>query len=95
MKKLVIAIVILAALAALAEFIIAASFRVREPDQLFAVLFALALTLGAFVALTDSRTVKWLRRQAVHSAVRAAALPLVLLIPYVIEAAGTDTLSWR
>lgn len=93
--KLGIAVCALAALAGLAELVIAASFRIREPGQFFAVLFALALTLGAFVALTDARVVKWLRRQAARSAVGAACLPFLLLVPYAIEAAGTHTLDWR
>jgi membrane protease YdiL (CAAX protease family) len=95
MKRLALAILGLAALSVLAEGVIRLEIPLRQPGHLFAQLFALALTLGAFTALTESRVVKWLRHQAAQSARNAAALPLLLLIPYFFEAFGARAFSWQ
>ncbi|MGH9328153.1 MAG: CPBP family glutamic-type intramembrane protease [Terriglobia bacterium] len=95
MKRLAIGIIALALLAVVAEGALRLEMPLRQPGQFYAVFLALALTLGLFVALTDSRVIKWLRRRVVRSASAAAALPLLLLIPYFIEAVGTGTLSGK
>lgn len=95
MKKIAITLFALALLALVAEGVLRLQFLIHQPGQFYAVFLALALILGLFVALTDSRVIKWLRRQVVRSAGVAAALPLLLLVPYFIEAAGTRTLSGK
>lgn len=94
MKKTTLAIFALLALAGGAEWMILASARV-EPWKLAAALVSLALVLGLFVALTDDGFANGLRGLANRSALVAAALPLVLLIPYAILALGTETWTWR
>ena len=50
--------------------------------------------LGAFVALADGAVVRALQQRAGKSPVAAAALPLLLLAPYLLYAAGTRSFSW-
>jgi membrane protease YdiL (CAAX protease family) len=95
LKRLALAILGLAALSVLAEGLIRLEMPLRQPGHLFAQLFSLALALGVFTALTDSRVVKWLRHQAVRSTRNALTLPLLLLLPYFIEAFGAGKFSWQ
>jgi len=92
-KKIIIAILALVALAGGAEWIVLASAPV-EPAKLAAALVSLALVLALFVALTDDGFVRIIRTWALKSRATAAALPLVLLVPYVVFALGTETWSW-
>jgi uncharacterized protein len=94
MTKLGIAIAVLAGLALAAVEIARIVLPGAPSGRLFALFFSLSLSLAAFVALTDSRAVRWLRRGAAHSAASAIALPLLLLVPYLIYAFGTRTFSW-
>ena len=93
MKKTILAILALVALAGGAEWIVLASAPV-EPAKLAAALVSLALVLALFVALTDEGFVRIIRTMALESHPTAVALPLVLLVPYVVFALGTETWSW-
>jgi CAAX protease family protein len=88
-----LAILALLALAGGAEWMILASARV-EPGKLAAALLSLALVLALFVAMTDDGFVKLIRGWALGSRAMAAALPLLLLVPYVVFALGTETWAW-
>jgi CAAX protease family protein len=92
MNKAVAATVLLIAVAALADWLALAQVRMN-PWQFGALLAATALVLGAFVALTDGAVVRYLRLRAGKSRVAALALPLLLLIPYLVYAFGTRTFS--
>lgn len=92
MKKLGLGIILLVAVAALADWLVVARVPVN-PWQFGALLAATALVLGAFVALSDDGCIRALRHRAGQSALFALALPLLLLIPYLIYAAVTRTFS--
>lgn len=94
MKKTFIALGSLLVLAAIAEGLILARILI-DPRRLAAFLVALALILGVFAALTQSSFVRALRHRALQSAWAAAALPFLLLVPYLILALGTGTFSLR
>ena len=93
MKRLILGAILLLAEAALADMIVAARAPV-DPVRVGAVLAATALILGAFVALTDGGVIRVLRRWAGKSPLSAMALPLLLLIPYVIYGVGARSFSW-
>jgi uncharacterized protein len=94
-KKLALGIVAVVLLALLA----AAAVRVQAPitrgSRWITFFLALALSLGAFVALANSHFVRWLRRVALQSVWKALALPLLLLAPYFIEALGAGSFHWQ
>ena len=92
MKKAILTLAALLLIAGLAEVIVLRRMQI-EPVKLGAVLSSLSLTLGAFVGLTDSGLVRELRHWATHSLAAAGALPLTLLVPYMIYALGTGTFS--
>jgi uncharacterized protein len=92
MKKLALAIVLLIGLAAVADVLIVARIPL-DPIAVGALLAATALILGAFVALTDGGCIRALRHWAGKSRVSAISLPLLLLVPYLMFAAGTRTFS--
>ncbi len=94
MKKAIIAVAALLLLAALAEGIILLRMP-ADPWRIGAVLASLSLLLGAFVGLTDSSSVRKLRHWALRSVGLACGIPLLLLVPYLIYALGTDTFSLR
>lgn len=93
MKKFLLAFASLAVLAAVAETLVLVRFR-YDPWRLAAFFLCLALVLGVFVALTDTRFVHVLREWAAASPAAAAGLPFLLLVPYLIFAFGTGTFSW-
>ncbi|HEY6271678.1 MAG TPA: CPBP family intramembrane glutamic endopeptidase [Terriglobales bacterium] len=93
MKRLVLATILLLVLAALADWLVIARAPV-DPIEVGALLAATALVLGAFVALTDGACIRTLRRWAGKSSLSALALPLLMLVPYLIYAGGTRTFSW-
>lgn len=92
MKKLGLGIILLVAVAALADWLVVARVPVN-PWRFGALLAATALVLGAFVALSDDGCIRALRNRAGQSALFALALPLLLLIPYLIYTAATGTFS--
>src|SRR5438445_12385573 len=94
MKKAVVFVVSLLALAALAEGIVLLRAPI-DPWRLAALLACLALVLGVFVALTDPDFVDQLREWAFRSVGAALGMPLLLLIPYFIFALGTHAFSLR
>lgn len=79
-------------LAAAAEGLVLIRMRI-EPLPLAALMESVALLLAAFVGLTQPTFIKLLRRWSAASAVRAAGLPFLLLIPYLIFGLGTRTFS--
>ena len=92
MKKTFIVLGSLALLVALVEALIL--LQVRLPLwPLAAVLFSFAVLLLAFVGFTSTAVVRQLRHWAVKSALVAFGMPFLLLIPYLIFAAGTRTFS--
>jgi CAAX protease family protein len=94
MKKASIAILALFGLGLVAEAVF--GFQVRaQPVRFAAVFISLALVLGVFVGLTDNSFEKWLRRQATETLAAAVGLPFLLLVPYLIDALGTGTFTWR
>ncbi len=94
MKKAALFAVCLVALIGLAEAIVLLRVPI-DPLRLGAALGALALTLSALVGFTQAGFVKYLRRWAVRSGGAALATPLLLLVPYLIYAFGTNTFSLR
>jgi membrane protease YdiL (CAAX protease family) len=94
-RKFATGLVALVLLAAAAEGIAHLQFAASRGRRGFAFFLALSLLLGAFVALTDSRVVRWLRRAAAQSAWKAAFLPLVVLAPYFIDDLGTTSFHWQ
>src|SRR2546428_6974912 len=94
MKKAVVFVLSLLALAALAEWVVLLRAPI-DPWRLAALLACLALVLGAFVAFTDPGFVEQLREWALRSVGAALGMPLLLLVPYFIFALGTGTFSLR
>jgi uncharacterized protein len=94
-KKLAFGICALALLAVLAAAAAWLQLPRSAASSWFRFFLALSLLVGAFVALTDSRVVRWLRRAAAQSAWKALALPLVLLVPYFIDDLGTASFHWK
>lgn len=92
MKKLLLAIVLLLVVAALADWIVVERVPVN-PFQFGTLLVATALVLAAFVALTEQSVIDELRKWAGMSPVIALALPLLILVPYLIYAAGSRTFA--
>jgi uncharacterized protein len=92
MKRAILTLAALLLITGLAEVIVLHQLPI-EPVKLGATLFSLALTLVAFIGLTDSHFVRELRQWAIHSTTAALAMPLALLVPYVIFALGTRTFS--
>ncbi len=92
MKKLSLAIVLLLAIAALADWVVIERVPLN-PFQFGTLLVATALVLAAFVALTDQAVIEALRNWAGKSPVIALGLPLLILVPYVIYAAGSRTFA--
>jgi membrane protease YdiL (CAAX protease family) len=102
-RKLILTLLALSALALLAEGMIL--LPVHEDSSrlllhvrldilpLAALLESLVLMLAAFVGLTQSGVVRQLRHWAVESAWAAFLLPQLLLVPYLIYALGTATVS--
>ncbi len=102
-KKAVLLVVALTALAALAEALILAQVRLSSggllrhvplnPWHLAAVLEHFALVLGCFVGLSHPGAVRKLRQWAVQSAALALGLPFTLLLLYLLYALPTHTFS--
>jgi len=92
-KRLLLAIVLLLAIAALADWVVVARVPVK-PLEFGALLAATALVLGAFVALTDQAVIDELRQWAGKSAVIALGIPLLILVPYLIYAAASRTFAF-
>jgi len=65
-----------------------------DPIGLAAILLSLSLILCAFVGLTQSSLVRYLRQRVVESVWAAAGLPFLLLVPYFVYAFGTGSFSW-
>jgi membrane protease YdiL (CAAX protease family) len=93
MKKGLLVLLGLTALAALAEVLILLRLAI-DPWRLAALLESVALLLGAFVSLTNPGFVKQLRQWAVTSAALAVGMPFLLLVPYLLYALGTGVFSW-
>jgi uncharacterized protein len=94
-KKLAFGIVAVVLLALLAGAVVRIQAPITRGSRWFTFSLALALSLGAFVALADSRVVRWLRRMALQSVWKAAALPLVLLVPYFVNDLGPVSFRWQ
>jgi membrane protease YdiL (CAAX protease family) len=94
MKKAILILGTLTALAALAEAIILLQVRM-DPWRLAALLESLALLLGVFVGLTHGSVARQLRQWALASTWTALGMPFLLLFPYLIYAFGTGTFSLR
>lgn len=93
MKKAIWAAGCLLVMGALAGAWIAHDMAARwEPYA--GIIMALALVLGAVVALGSGNVLRFLRHRALGSATEAIAAPLLLLLPYFILAAGTRTFSF-
>jgi len=92
MRKTTLAIMGLLLIAVLADAIVVLRIPL-DPVRTGAVFASLSLVLGAFVGLTDSRLVGHLRHWALESPGVAWAMPLALLVPYLIYAFGTGTFS--
>ena len=93
MKKAILTLAGLTAAAALGEGLILLRIHL-DPWKLGALMESFSLTLGAFVGLTQSTLVRKLREWAVQSALAAAGLPFLMLVPYFVLALGTGTFSW-
>jgi membrane protease YdiL (CAAX protease family) len=64
-----------------------------DPCRLAAFLICFALLLAVFVGFSYSPFVKWLRQIALRSALLAAGMPFLLLIPYLIYSLGTGVFN--
>jgi len=94
MKKIALFLIGLIALSALAEVVILLQVH-PDPTRLAGILLSLSLILCAFVGLTQSSLLRYLRQRAVESVWAAAGLPLLLLVPYLVYAFGTGSFSFR
>ena len=92
MKKAIFTLAALLLIAGVCEVIVLRRISL-DPVKLGATLFSSALTLMAFIGLTESHFVRELRHWATHSITAALAMPLALLVPYMIFALGTRTFS--
>jgi CAAX protease family protein len=93
MRKLLLAAGALALLAFAAEALV----WLRYPNnfvKLTAFFLCFSLVLGAFAGLTDDRLVGLLRQWAAASPLAAVGIPFLLLLPYLIFAAGTSTFTF-
>jgi len=93
MKRAALLLVILIAMSAAAEVIILLQVH-PDPTRLAAILLSLALTLCAFVGLSQPSLIRFLRQRAVESVWAAIGLPLFLLVPYLVYAFGTGSFSF-
>jgi membrane protease YdiL (CAAX protease family) len=93
MKKGLLALLGLTALAALAEALILLRVPIN-PWRLAALLGSVTILLALFVSMTYSSLVKQLRQWAVTSAALALGMPFLLLVPYLLYALGTGAFSW-
>ena len=104
MKRVLLILGLLTALAALAEALILLQMRF-DPSRLLprvaldpwffgALLESLALLLGAFVGLTQSGLVRQLRQWAVASHWAAFGMPFLLVVPYLVYALGAGAFSF-
>lgn len=103
MKKAVLLVVALTALAALAEALILVQVRLGfggmlshvplNPWHLAALLENFALVLGIFVGFSHPGVVRKLRQWAVQSATLALGMPFVLVLLYLLYALPTGTFS--
>jgi membrane protease YdiL (CAAX protease family) len=91
-KKAILTLAALTALAAVAEALVVLRIKV-DPWRLAALLESLALVLGAFVGLTYTGLVRQLRQWAVASAWAGLGMPFLLLVPYLVGALGTASFS--
>jgi hypothetical protein len=93
MKKAALVLIVLLAMSAAAEALILLQVH-PDPARLGAILLSLSLTLCAFVGLSQTSLIRYLRQQAVESVWAATALPLLLLVPYLVYALGTGSFSF-
>jgi len=93
MKRVALVLVALIAMSAATEAVILLQVH-PDPRRLAAFLLSLSLTLCVFVGLSQPSLVRSLRHQAMASVWAAGALPLLLLIPYLVYALGTGCFSW-
>ena len=93
MKKAALVLIILIAMCAVAEVVILLQVH-PDPTRLAAILLSLSLILCAFVGMGQSSLLRYLRQQAVESVWTAAALPLLLLVPYLVYTLGTGSFSF-
>jgi len=93
MRKAALLLIALVAMSAAAEAVILLQVH-PDPTRLGAILLSLSLTLCAFVGLSQTGLLRYLRQRAVESAWTAAGLPLILLIPYLVYAFGTGSFSF-
>jgi hypothetical protein len=93
MKKLALLLIVLIAMCAVAEAVILLQVH-PDPTRLAAILFSLSLILCAFVGMGQSSLLRYLRQRAVESVWTAVALPLLLLVPYLVYALGTGSFSF-
>jgi membrane protease YdiL (CAAX protease family) len=91
-KRFGLGVILLLILAALADWLVLERVPVNA-FQFGALFAATALVLGAFVALTDPAVIRVLREWAGNSPMAALGLPLLILVPYLIYAAGTRTFA--
>ncbi len=64
-----------------------------DPIRLAAIILSLSLTLSVFVGLSQPSLLRYLRQRAVGSVWSAVSLPLCLLVPYLVYALGTRSLT--
>jgi hypothetical protein len=93
MKKAALVLVMLIAMCAVAEAVILLQVH-PDPTRLAAILLSLSLILCAFVGMGQSSLLRYLRQRAVESVWTAVALPLLLLVPYLVYALGTGSFSF-
>jgi hypothetical protein len=93
MKKIALLLIVLIAMCAVAEAVILLQVH-PDPTRLAAILLSLSLILCAFVGMGQSSLLRSLRQRAVESVWTAIALPLLLLLPYLVYAFGTGSFSF-
>ena len=89
-----IGLLILAGLSEAIVLVVARGTGVRLPPlELAAFLTCLSLVLGVFVAFTSASFVRQLRERALRSPAVALAMPLALVLPYLLYALATRTFT--
>lgn len=94
MRKIFLITGSLLVLAAAAEGLVWLRYP-HDPVKLGAFFISFALVLAAFAGLTDAHVIRQLREWAADSVLAAFGLPFLLLVPYLIFAIGTETLTSR
>jgi hypothetical protein len=93
MKNAALLVLALIAMSAAAEALVLLQVH-PDPTRLAGILLSLSLTLCAFVGLSQSSVIRYLRQRAVESIWAAVGTPFLLMVPYLVYALGTQSFTY-